>query len=247
VKHPTGNKGGYSVKVTRPTAQMKCLYMNARSMGNKQEELEATVLLERYDLVALTETWWNVSHDWSVAIHSYRLFRRHRWRKRGEGVALYIKKSIQCEELSLKNSHEQVKSLWARNRGNKGNLVVGVYCRLPDQGEPTDEAFFLQLQEALCSQSLILLWDFNHPDICWKSSMATGRQSRRFLECTEGNFLSKVIHTPTRGDAILDLVLTNASELIGGIKTGGSLGCIGGVHTPEGYRKGKGHSQDPKF
>ena len=42
-----------SKKVTRPTAQLKCLYSNARSTGNKQEEVEATMLLESYDLVAI--------------------------------------------------------------------------------------------------------------------------------------------------------------------------------------------------
>ena len=103
------------------------------------------------------------------------------------------------EELSLKNSHEQVKSQWVRlrDRSNKGNLVVGVYYRLTDQGEATDKAFFLQLQEASCLQSLVLPGDFNHLDICWKSSMVSCRQSRRFLECIEDNFLSQVISTPT--------------------------------------------------
>jgi len=38
VKHPKGNKGCSSVKVTWPAAQMKCLYANACSMGNKQKE-----------------------------------------------------------------------------------------------------------------------------------------------------------------------------------------------------------------
>ena len=116
VKHPKGNKGCSSVKVTRPTAQTKGLYTNACSIGNKQEKLEAPVLLESYDLIALTETWWDESHGWSVAIDGYRLFRRGTWGKRGGGIALYIKKSIQCEELSLKNSHEQVESLWVRIR-----------------------------------------------------------------------------------------------------------------------------------
>jgi len=80
-----------------------------------------------------------------VPIDGYRLFRRDRRGKWGGGNALYIKKSVHCEGLSLKNSHEQVESLWVRirDRGNKGNLVVGVYYRLPDQGEPVDEAFFL--------------------------------------------------------------------------------------------------------
>ena len=55
-------------------------------MGNKQEELEATMLLESYDLTALTETQWDESHDWSVAIEGYRLFRRDRWGERGGGI-----------------------------------------------------------------------------------------------------------------------------------------------------------------
>jgi len=174
VKHSKGKKGCSSMKVTRPAAQMKCLHTNACSMENKQEELEATVLLESYELFALTEPWWDESHDWSVAIGGYRLLRRDRQGKKGGGVALYIKKAIQCEELSLKNSHEQVESLWVRigDRGNKGKVVIGVYYRPSDQAEPADETFFLHLQEALHSQTLILLGDFNHPNICWKSCMA---------------------------------------------------------------------------
>jgi len=85
--------------------------------------------------------------------------------------------------------------------------------------------YFLQLQEASRSQALILLGNFNHPDICWKSNTASCRQSSRFLECIEDNFLSQVISTPTRGDAILHLVVTNVSELVGDVKIGGSLGC----------------------
>jgi len=169
---------------------MKCLYTNTRSMGNKQEEQDAIVLLESYDLIALTETWWDESHDWSVAINGYRLFRRDRRGKRGGGIFFYIKKSMQFEELFLKNSHEQVESLGALQleTGEKGNLVVGVYYRPPDQGEPTDEAFFLQLQKALHLQSLILLGDFNHPNMCWKSSTVSGRQSSRFLNALRITF-----------------------------------------------------------
>ncbi|KAK4811192.1 hypothetical protein QYF61_019823 [Mycteria americana] len=96
---------------------------------------------------------------------------------------------------------------------------------LPDQGEDVDEAFLLQLQEASCSQALILLGDFNHPDICWKSGTASCKQSRRLLECTEDNFLIQVIESPTRGDALLDLLLTNTEELIREVKIDGSLGC----------------------
>jgi len=111
MKHPKGNKRCSTKKVTQPTAQMKCLYTNAHSMGNKQEELEATVLLESYDLDAIVESWWDKSRAWSAAIKGYRLFRRYRQGERGGGVALYIKKLTLYEELSLKNSRKQVRSL----------------------------------------------------------------------------------------------------------------------------------------
>jgi len=143
--------------------------------------------------VATTETWWDESQDWSVAIDGYRLFRRDRRGRRGGGVILYVKKWIECEELSLKNSQEQVESLWVRIRdgGNKGNLVVGAYYRLPDRGEPTDEAFFLQLQKASRSQVLVLLGYLSHPKTAGRSSSASCRQSRRLLERAEDNFLSQ--------------------------------------------------------
>jgi len=69
-------------------AQLKCIYINPQSMGNKQEELEAMVQQDSYDLVAITEAWWDDSHDWSAAVVGYKLFRRDRRGKRGGGVAL---------------------------------------------------------------------------------------------------------------------------------------------------------------
>nr|XP_009934728.1 PREDICTED: putative ankyrin repeat domain-containing protein 31 [Opisthocomus hoazin] len=51
----------------------------------------------------------------------------------------------------------------------------------PDQGEPVDETL-PQLREASRSQVLVLLGDFNHPDICWTSSMMScGDDSKKVL------------------------------------------------------------------
>lgn len=44
-----------SKKLTRSIGPLKCLHSNAYSMGNRQEKMEATVHLERYDLIATTE------------------------------------------------------------------------------------------------------------------------------------------------------------------------------------------------
>jgi len=50
-------------------------------MGNKQEELEAIIQEDGYDLVAITETWWDSSHDWHAVMDGYRLFRKDRPRR----------------------------------------------------------------------------------------------------------------------------------------------------------------------
>jgi len=67
--------------------------------------------------------------------------------------------------------------------------------------------------------------DFNHPDICWKDHTARHKQSRRFLQSTDDNFLMQVVEKPARGGAVLDLVLSNKERLIEYVKAGGSLGC----------------------
>ena len=102
--------------------------------------------------------------------------------------------------------------------------MVGVCYRPPDEEEPVDEAFLLQLQEVSRSWALVPMGDFNHPYICRDSGMAVGRQSRRFLESVEDNFLVQVLDRMTQGEALLDLVLTIEEESIREVKTGGSLG-----------------------
>ena len=134
----------------RPMAKLKGLYTKVCSMGNKQEELETMVQLGKYYLIAITETWWDESHDWNTLIEDYRLFRRDRQGRKGGGVALYVGKWIDCEELCLRNSHDRVESLWVKikDRSSKGHLVVGACYRPPDQEVAVNEAFLLQLQEA---------------------------------------------------------------------------------------------------
>ena len=78
--------------------------------------------------IAITETRWDESHNWNTLIEDYRLFRRDRQGRRGGGIALYVWKWIDYEELCLRNSHDQVESLWVKikDRSSKGHLVVGV-------------------------------------------------------------------------------------------------------------------------
>ncbi|KAK4822159.1 hypothetical protein QYF61_010420 [Mycteria americana] len=215
---------GCSMKETRTTAQLKCLYTNARSMGNKQEELEAIVHQENYDMVAITETWWDDSHNWSAAMDGYKLFRRDRRGRTGGGVALYVRECL--DSLELDDGDDRVERLWVRIRGkaNKADIVVGVCYRPPNQDEETDELFYKQLGEASRSLALVLVGDFNLPDVCWKYNTAERKQSRRFLECVADNFLTQLVSEPTREGAPLDLLFTSREGLVSHVMVGGRLG-----------------------
>ena len=97
---------------------------------------------------------------------------------------------------------------------------MGVCYRPPNQNEETDDLFYEQLVEAAQSPALVLMGDFNFPDICWEYSLAQKKQSRRFMECMENNFLMHLIRENTRGTAPLDLLFTNR-------KSGGRCGGRG--------------------
>ena len=56
-----------------------------------------------YYLVAIMETWWDHSYEWSAAMSGYRLFRRDRQHRRGGGVALYIRECFDVVELEARN------------------------------------------------------------------------------------------------------------------------------------------------
>ncbi|GAB0204803.1 hypothetical protein GRJ2_002945900 [Grus japonensis] len=160
-------------------------------------------------------------------MEGYRLFRKDRQGRRGGGVALYVNDQLECMELHLGMDEELTESLWVRIKGSTGagDIIAGVCYRPPDQGDRADEAPYRQIGAASRSQALVLMGDFNHPDICWRYNAVERKQSRKFLECADDNFLLQVTEEPTRRGAMLDLVLTNKEDLVGDVKLKGSLGC----------------------
>ena len=75
--------------------------------------------------IAITETWWDDSYDWSAAMDGYKLFRRDRQGRRGGGVALYIQEFFDC--IKLNDCDDKARCLWVRMRGkaNKADILLG--------------------------------------------------------------------------------------------------------------------------
>lgn len=70
----------------------------------------------------------------------------------------------------------------------------------------------------------VLLGDSNQPIVCWEGNIATHKQSRRFLEGTDVNFLKEVIKDPTKVHALLHLIFTK-KKLVGDARVWSNTGC----------------------
>ncbi|GAB0207904.1 mitochondrial enolase superfamily member 1 [Grus japonensis] len=142
----------------------------------------------------------------------------------GGGVVLYVTEGLDCTELSV--GDDTVESLWVRIKGqaNKGDVTVEVYYRPPSQDDATDELFFKELREASRSTALVLMGDFNLPDVNWEHHTADTSRSRRFLKHLDDSFLVQLLKEPTRKGALLDLLLVNREGLVGEVAIGGRLG-----------------------
>ncbi|GAB0206983.1 hypothetical protein GRJ2_003163900 [Grus japonensis] len=114
-------------------------------------------------------------------------------------------------ELFLGMDEEPTESLWVRikEKTTMSDISVDVCYRPPDQEEHMDEALYRQIGVVAHSQALVLMGDFNHPNICWRDNTVGHKQSRKFLECIDDNFLLQVIEEPMRRDVLLHLLLTN--------------------------------------
>ena len=79
-------------------AGYRCVCLNARSIVNKKYELN--IMVEDIDphIIGITESWANTDiTDAELGLTGYVMFRRDRIGRRGGGVILYVKESIQAE------------------------------------------------------------------------------------------------------------------------------------------------------
>ena len=67
--------------------------------------------------------------------------------------------------------------------------------------------------------------DFNHGRIQWKSLQSTGSEDQKFLNLVQDSFLIQHVLEPTRGENVLDIVLSSQKEFIDNVRICEPLGC----------------------
>ena len=56
--------------------------------------------------------------------------------------------------------------------------------------------------------------DFSHRHIQWKSLKSTGGENQQFLLLVQDSFLTQHVLEPTRGENVLDIVLSSQKEFV---------------------------------
>ncbi|KAJ7400049.1 rna-directed dna polymerase from mobile element jockey-like [Pitangus sulphuratus] len=74
------------------------------------------------------------------------------------------------------------------------------------------------------NEDLVIVGDFNLPDVRWKFNIAEKMQSIKILKHGKDNFLTQMVSEPTRGSALLDLLFTNKEGLVAYVVVRGHLG-----------------------
>ena len=146
-------------------AGYRCVCLNARSIINKKNELN--IMVEDIDphIIGITESWANTDiTDAELGLTGYVMFRRDRIGRRGGGVILYVKESIQAYEIKLESEADYDEAVWCKIVSGNSKLTIGLVYRSPN----TNEADNTKIQNAIkevSKEECIIMGDFNHGHI----------------------------------------------------------------------------------
>ena len=217
---------------------LKIIYLNARSLTNKINDLCILINDTNPDIILITETWCNEGVSTALLnIHGYnidpelRLDRRDTINGIGGGLIVYsrdnliIKPVSDSNEFNMFTRFDIINSCESKDGGRGGskpNLSVTLVYRPPRSRNENIELLCKLFENS--TDNSIIIGDFNFPSIDWKN-LTADRNCESFLQCTLDNNYEQFIDFPThvRGNT-LDLVFTNRPENLIGVESLGNLG-----------------------
>ncbi len=190
--------------------------MNARSLIPKRENFLPILS----DVIAITESWANSSYPMTeLAIAGCESYNKNRQHRKEGGVICHLKNTfsaIKIEKQDAQNYDTVFVEL--TTTGNK-ELLVAIVCRLPKHIRTDDTALYEEIQSTIRNKNAVIFGAYNCPNIHW-NSIHGDQEINRLIEMLDDSFLSQIVTQPTRGNNILDLVLTIDTDLISDCEVG---------------------------
>ena len=174
--------------------------------------------------LALTETHLKGQYDAEIWIENYTVLRTDRRKRKGGGVALYIKNEVLYDHEKTVSFSDDVNDLLITTLVNE-NLIIILLYRPPDEKETSPLKFntiFNKIREYIegRQEDVLLIGDFNFPKIIWDTYTLGGRttnekaQGEILLNFVNEYSMTQFVSAPTRKKNTLDLVITNNAQMI---------------------------------
>jgi len=173
-----------------------CL-LNASSLVNKLTKFQAFVYSSNYSILCITETW--LSSD----ICDNEILRNDR-DSRGGGVLIAIRDSITSSIIPSPSNIEVISVLISMQTSF---IICVLYY----------EILFNYLIDLVNGNTnpVILLGDFNFPDVDWCTLSGSSSKSNKFCDLLFQLNLTQLVDKPTHNlGNILDLIITNNEDII---------------------------------
>ena len=218
---PTGAGQGNS---WRPPAEdivsaFRIFHLNVNGFDVHAHFLESVLFLHQYpEFVALTETHLRPVVVQDIELSGYKIVsRRDRPVCRGPsgGVALFARADVHSNIVSISSSNE-IEAIWHTIHCDIGPILLGVWYRRPDPGEVCSVQSFdheLELHSA-GHIATVIVGDMNcHHEEWLTHSHGTTREGKLLEQVAASHGLKQKVRQPTRGQYLLDLVLTDLQSL----------------------------------
>jgi len=144
----------------------------------------------------------------------YVVFRRDRQGREGGGVCIFARKNLQITQPKFRKRLNAIEFVCIDIKLPKERIRFACVYRPPSSGSPDYSAVLCELLNELSSvnYAVHVTGDFNFPGINWTSFTAGNPIAREFLDCVLQNGMSQFVTVPTRGENVLDLVLSNVDQ-----------------------------------
>ena len=203
-----GDKGHGS---GREVQGLSVFYTYSRSVINKMETLRSLVCTGELDIIGITETWLDTTGKHflpEVEIVGFTLYHRDRVGRKGGGVALYVRSTLNSYVNTTVKSVSNAESLWVDIVTGGRKIVIRIMYRPPDLDEVASAPLIQEIGRAARYNNVCIMGDFNYRGIDWNRVTGDGN-AEEFLNVIQNGFYQQLIREPTRQGNILDLVFTN--------------------------------------
>ena len=218
---------------------LKFYYTNADCVLNKMDELEVVIQKQQPDFIIITEVFPKNEQAEDIdmnefKLHGYQCFTSD-LQNNARGVVIYGKQDLPvnfCRELRNDDFKE---SVWCEIRIDNEKLLLGAVYKSPSSDRVNQEKLFELIKKAanLGHNHMIVLGDFNFPEVDWKNWTVNGGEgimAFKFVECVRDNFLFQHVLEDTRyrmgqNPSCLDLLFTKDEGVIENLKFGDKLGA----------------------